>query len=443
MQIRIGILGLGTVGKGVLEILTTQKSFFKHSLGFEFCVVGACARSQASLDRAATLIAQANGSEFTSAKPILTTDAMTLATHREIDVLIEVAGGEDAPLEVVKAALQAGKHVITANKAMLAKHGTTLFPLAAKQNRFLAFEAAVGGGIPIIRTLHESLIGNEIQGLACIINGTCNFILTEMTQKGADFDATLAEAQRLGFAEADPTFDIDGWDALHKVSLLASLAYGSHVDYRSLTVEGIRGLSSLDIQMAQELGYVIKLLGVVSQDADGRVLAAVYPAMVEKGHQLAAVNGVLNAVYLKTSEVGPLLLTGAGAGKLPTASSVVADLLSVARQLATGHASPPSLAWFAENHPAQLKPIDEMEAEFYLRLTTLDRPGVLAKITGILGEAGISIRALFQNPEHDTEHVPIFITTHTVQYSQVRVALERLNALDVITAKAQVLRFWR
>jgi homoserine dehydrogenase len=449
MQIRIGILGVGTVGQGVLELLGHQRRFFTQALGFDFEVVALGARSKATLNRAATLVAP-------STPPFLTTDPLAVATHPDIDIFIEVAGGEDAPLAAVEAALKAGKHVITANKALLAKHGTRLFPLAARHHAFLAFEAAVGGGIPIIKTLQESLIGNDIQGLACIINGTCNYILTEMSQKGAAFEPTLAEAQRLGYAEADPTFDIDGLDALHKVSLLASLAYGCAIDYRALHVEGIRGVSSLDIAMAAELGYVIKLLGVVTQDPDGRIFAAVYPALVERSHQLAAVNGVLNAVYLKTSAVGPLLLTGAGAGKLPTASSIVSDLLSVARQMATGHAAPPSLAWFAANDSADngqaassagssavLKPIDELETEYYLRLTTLDRPGVLAKVTGILGDEGISIRALFQKPEHDPENVPVFITTHLVKHEKVRRALTRLDALDIITAKTQVLRFWR
>lgn len=464
MHLRIGLLGVGTVGQGVLELLGHQRRFLSQTLGFDFEVVAIGARSQASLERARDLAKFGPNSVYSpsqvnpqgkaapdpsapaphSPTPLLTTDPLALATHPDIDIFIEVAGGEDAPLAAVEAALKAGKHVITANKALLAKHGTRLFPLAANHHAFLAFEAAVGGGIPIIKTLQESLIGNDIQGLACIINGTCNYILTEMSQKGAAFEPTLAEAQRLGYAEADPTFDIDGLDALHKVSLLASLAYGCAIDYHQLHVEGIRGVSALDITMAAELGYAIKLLGVVTQDADGRIFAAVYPALVEKSHQLAAVNGVLNAVYLKTSAVGPLLLTGAGAGKGPTASSVLSDLITVARQVATGHAAPPSLAWFAAGpSAAPLKPIDELETEYYLRLTTVDRPGVLAKVTAILGDEGISIRALYQKPEHDPENVPVFITTHLVKHAQVRKALARLDSLDIITAKTQVLRFWR
>jgi len=448
MKIRIGLLGVGTVGQGIMELLRGQKSFFNKTLGFDFEVTGLCARREESLRAAMALLGREMSSPVLadSVNPFLTTDPLALAAHPDIDVLLEVAGGEDAPREAVVAALTAGKHVITANKALLAKHGTELFPLAAKHHAFLGFEAAVGGGIPIIKTLQESLIGNDILGLACIINGTSNFILTQMTRDGESFPAALAQAQKLGYAEADPTFDIDGWDALHKVSLLASLAYGRHVDYRALHCEGIRGISSLDIAMAAELGFVVKLLGVVSQDPEGRVFAAVYPALVEKSHQLAAVNGVLNAVYLKTSAVGPLLLTGAGAGKLPTASSVLSDLVSLAGQLATGHPEPASLAWFSDQVSQTahaLKPMDELETEYFLRLTAKDRPGVLSKVTGILGEAGISIRSLTQNPEHDPDNVPIFITTHTVRHAQVRQALKRIDALEVITAKTEVLRFWR
>jgi len=432
MDIRIALIGLGTVGQGVLELLHRHRDFFAQSLGFRFEIVGVCARRAESLQHA-----------LIPATAIRTTDPLSLAQNPSIDVLIEVAGGEDAPRSFVSEALAQGKHVITANKALLAKHGTDLFPLAAKHQRALSFEAAVGGGIPIIRTLEESLIGNEIEGLACIINGTCNYILTEMTQHGLAFEAALSDAQRLGYAEADPTFDIDGWDALHKVSLLASLAYGRFVDYTRLHVEGIRGVNLLDIRMAEELGYSIKLLGVVNQGQDGRISAAVYPSLVAKTHQLAAVNGVLNAVYLKTSGVGPLLLTGAGAGKLPTASSVIADLVALAKQMQTGHAKPPSFAWFSRDNAASLCPIDELETEFYLRLSTLDKPGVLSKVTGILGEDGISIRALTQKPEHDADNVPAFILTHTTQNARIRKALLRVDALEVVTAKTQVLRFWR
>lgn len=431
MNIRIGIIGLGTVGSGVLDLLDRHRDFFRTGLGFAFELKGICSRSRARLDL------------HPGRASLMTTDPMELAIHPEIDVLIEVAGGEDAPKAWIEAAFKHKKHVITANKALLAKHGKDLFPLAEKHGCFLLFEAAVGGGIPIIRTLQEAFIANDIHGLACIINGTCNYILSEMTGKKLSFEAALRTAQELGYAEADPSFDIEGTDSAHKVALLASLCYGKYVDYSSMTVEGITTISSIDILMAEELGFVIKLLGIVSQDRDGNIQANVYPALLEKRHQLATVDGVLNAVFLKTSAVGAILLTGAGAGSLPTASSVLSDLVSLARQLATGNPMAQSMGFFSTGNRAELLPIGELETEFYLRLTAVDKPGVLAKVTGILGEEGISIRALMQKPEHDPEFVPVIFLTHATRNANVSAALKRIDALDIIQAPTQVLRFYK
>ena len=434
MEIRLGIVGLGTVGQGVLEILERQGAFYASSLGFEFRVAAVCARKAETLAR------------VTDPKCFKTQDPLAVANHPDVDVFVELAGGEDAPKAWVEAALKSGKHVVTANKALLAKHGAELFPLAAANGRQILFEAAVGGGIPIVKTLQESLIGNDIEGLACIINGTCNYILTQMAVNKESFADALADAQRLGYAEADPTFDIDGWDALHKVSLLASLAYGRYVDYRRLTAEGIRNISDLDIRMAEELGYEIKLLGVVERSAskdgaDDRIMAAVYPVLLERSHQLASVQGVLNAVYLKTSAAGPLLLTGAGAGRLPTASSVLSDLIAVSRSMGSeSHA--PSMGFFSAENAAPLLSIDELETEFYLRLTAVDKPGVLSKVTGILGDHGISIRALSQKPEHDAENVPVIILTHKVKNASVMRALAEIDALDIIRESSRVIRFY-
>ncbi len=437
MKIRIGIIGLGTVGSGVLELLNRHAAFFRDSLGFEFPVTALCSRSQARLDRVAEkVVSQGPG-------PFFTRDPLALAARPDVDVVLELAGGEEAPKAWVEAAFAHGKHVITANKALLAKHGKELFPLAEKTGRFLLFEAAVGGGIPIIRTLQEAFIANDIHGLACIINGTCNYILTEMTQKKLPFQAALKEAQALGYAAADPAFDIEGTDAAHKVALLASLCDGKYVDFASMNVEGITTISDVDIAMAEEMGFAIKLLGVVSQDRAGAIQANVYPALLEKKHQLATVEGVLNAVFLKTSAVGAILLTGAGAGMLPTASSVVSDLAALARQLATGNAKAQPMGFFSTGNRAELLPIDELETEFYLRLTAVDKPGVLAKVTAILGEEGISIRALVQKPEHDPERVPVIFLTHTTKNSNVRKALKRIDSLDIIQAPTQVLRFYR
>lgn len=431
MKIRIGIIGLGTVGSGVLDLLDRHRQFFLQSLGFEFELKAICSRSQARLD------------QFAGRAPILARNPLELATHPDIDVILEVAGGEDQPKAWIEAAFAHKKHVITANKALLAKHGMDLFPLAEKHGRFLLFEAAVGGGIPIIRTLQESFIANDIHGLACIINGTCNYILTEMTTSKLTFETALKRAQELGYAEADPSFDIEGTDSAHKVALLASICYGKYVDYSSMSVEGITTISAIDIQMAEEMGFTIKLLGIVSQDKEGRIQSNVYPALLEKHHQLATVNGVLNAVFLKTSAVGAILLTGAGAGSLPTASSVISDLVALARQLATGNPVPQPMGFFSVKNKAHLAPIDDLETEFYLRLTAVDKPGVLAKVTAILGEEGISIRALVQKSEHDPENVPVIFLTHTARNSHIRNALKRIDALDIIQAPTQVLRFYR
>ena len=431
MKISIGMIGLGTVGSGVLELLDRHRDFFLRELGFDFQITALCSRSQLRLDR------------YASRAPFSTLNPLELVAHPDVDVVVEVAGGEDAPRAWIEAAFKAGKHVVTANKALLAKHGKELFPHAEKCNCFLLFEAAVGGGIPIIRTLQESFIANDIHGLACIINGTCNYILTEMSTKKLTFEAALKTAQSLGYAEADPSFDIEGTDSAHKVALLASLCYGRYVDYSSMSVEGITTISAMDIQMAEEMGFAIKLLGVVSQDKAGGVQANVYPALLEKKHQLATVDGVLNAVFVKTSAVGPILLTGAGAGSLPTASSVVSDLVSLARQLVTGNPRPFPMGYFAIKSRAELQPIGELETEFYLRLTAVDKPGVLAKVTAILGEEGISIRALVQKPEHDPENVPVIFLTHSVKDSRIAKALKRIDALDIIRAPTQVLRFYR
>ena len=430
LEIRIGIVGLGTVGLGVIELLEKHRGFFSEGLGFNFRIAAACAKEEASL-----ALVKDEGCFKTG-------DPMAVATHPDVDVLIELAGGEDGPKPWHEAALKSGKHVITANKALLAKHGAELFPLAAKQGRFLLFEAAVGGGIPIIKSLQESLVANDIEGLACIINGTCNYILTQMARNKVSFADALAEAQKLGYAEANPSFDIDGMDSLHKVSLLASLAYGRYVDYRKLSVEGVRNVSALDMQMAAELGYEVKLLGVVTE-SNGKILAAVYPAMLERGHQLASVHGVLNAVYLKTSAAGPQLFTGAGAGRYPTASAVISDLVTLARQMATGHPIALNMDFFSADNAAELLSIDELETEFYLRLTTVDKPGVLSRVTGILGEAGISIRALSQKPEHDPANVPVIILTHAVKNAKVAHALRQIDALDVVSAPTRVIRFYK
>ncbi len=431
MKIRLGFIGAGTVGSGALLLLQKNRAFFLKELGIDFDVRMVASRQGDTLP------------ESIPASTRRTHDAMEVCRDPEVDVVLELAGGYELPRQWQTEALQNGKHVVTANKALLAKHGAELFPLAAEKGCHLMYEAAVGGGIPIIKALQESFIANDIQGLACIINGTCNYILTNMTQKKLGFAEVLQDAQKLGYAEADPTFDIEGVDSAHKVALLASLCYGKFVDFQKMSVEGITRVSALDIQMADELGFVIKLLGTVSQDSDGNIQASVYPALLEKDHQLATVNGVLNAVYLKTSAVGPVLLTGAGAGQLPTASAVVSDLVTLAGRLADATPSPNPMHFFRKENEAELVPIDALETEFYLRLTTEDKPGVLARVTAILAEEGISIRSILQKAEHDPENVPVILLTHLCRDAQIQKALKRINALDTIRGASQLIRFYK
>ncbi len=430
MKIRIGQIGLGTVGKGVVELLDKNHDFFKREFGLDLEIHSLCSISSEELQK------------FSDKASNITTDANSVTKDPAVDILIEVAGGYDLPRQWITQALNNGKHVVTANKALLAKYGSELFPLATEKNLCLQFEAAVGGGIPVIRSLQEGLVADDILGLACIINGTCNYILSEMSSKQSSFEVVLKEAQRLGYAEADPSFDVDGIDAVHKVSLLASLISAKYVPYESLLVEGIRHISALDISTAHELGYVIKLLGVVEQRPDGRILACVYPAILKKSHLLGNVNGVTNAVFLKTSEVGPILLTGAGAGKSATASAIVGDIVSIARRMLSKDPKPLPMGYFREDRKAILVPVEELETEFYIRLMAIDKPGILGKVTTILGECGVSISALLQKPEHDPDSTPIIILTHQCKNAQINQALERITALQILCAPAQLLRFY-
>ncbi len=429
-KIGIGIIGTGTVGSGVLELIEVQRKFFNEKIGIQLEIKGISARSEASL------------AKFEQIKCLKSTNPLDLCSHSEIQIILELAGGYEAPREWILTALKNGKHVITANKAMLAKYGWELFPLAEKNNCGLYFEAAIGGGIPIVKTLQESLIANDIEGLACIINGTCNYILTEMTEHQFDFDKALIKAKKLGYAEADPSFDVEGIDSAHKVALLASLSFGQYVDFEKMNVEGISHIQKFDVDMATELGYCIKLLGVVQPEDKNKIFASVHPALLETSHQLATVNDVLNAVFIESSAAGPLLLTGAGAGKLPTASSVMGDLISLSRQMLSTEAAFQSAGFINKENEASLVPIGNFKTKFYLRFTTKDYPGVIAKITSVLAAHDISIESFIQKPDHAKHRVPVIIITHKTPFSAIDNALKEIDALDIITSKTQFLRFY-
>ncbi|MCQ2065053.1 MAG: homoserine dehydrogenase [Bacteroidaceae bacterium] len=427
-MLRIGLIGTGTVGGGVIAIIEQKKAEYREKLGIDLELACICAKTDEE-------VAPYRAKGYT-----VTTDADAMIASPDIDVLVELAGGYNMPRKWILAALNAGKHVVTANKALLAKYGHEIFPLAAEKGLHVLFEAAVGGGIPIIRSLQEGLVGSTVESLSCIINGTCNYILSRMSQEGLDFDEVLRDAQRLGFAEADPTFDIEGIDSAHKTALLASLCSGHHVDFEKIHVTGISKITAQDIAIAKELGCSIKLLGIYNREGD-RTDARVHPCFVPQDHLLSSVNRVLNAVYLKCDNLGETLQTGAGAGRMPTASAVVADLVSLARSIDTGNRAALPMGWFNNANEASLVPISETSARYYFRITSRDERGVLAKITGILAENNISIETIIQKNVNDPGKVSIVVITEKIRDCRATKAVESIDALPEIVEKSQVIRF--
>ncbi|MEY1662713.1 homoserine dehydrogenase [Isoalcanivorax beigongshangi] len=418
--VKVGIAGLGTVGSGTVNVLQSSAADIARRIGrpIEITHIGA-RRPNPHCDI---------GDIRVSA------DVMALADDPELDILIELIGGTTVARELVLRAIANGKHVVTANKAMIAEHGNEIFAAAAEHGVDVAFEASVAGGIPILKALSEGLAANRINWVAGIINGTGNFILTEMREKGRDFADVLKEAQELGYAEADPTFDVEGIDAAHKLTILASLAFGIPLQFDKVYTEGISKLTAEDIRAADHFGYVIKHLGIARQTSDG-VELRVHPTLVPKEVLLANVNGVKNGVMVEGDAVGPTLFYGAGAGSLPTASAVVADVIELARTLAVPQADRVPYLGFQTNglSDQRVRDIDEVECSFYVRLHVRDRTGVLADITRILSEQGISIEALHQQDVDGDSPVPIVLLTHTVRESAMRQALEQIGALgDVI-----------
>ena len=428
MSIGVGIIGLGTVGSGTVEILEERIPFFVSELGLDIEIRGLCAKSDAET------------APFAARGHRCTTNAQELIDDPSIQILVELVGGYDLPRKWISAALAAGKNVVTANKALIAKHGAELFPIAAQNKVDLLFEAAVGGGIPVIRAMQESLVGCEIKAIRGIVNGTCNSILPSMFKDGGDFDAVLAEAQKLGYAEANPTFDVDAIDSAHKLAILASLASGKFVDFQKMLVEGIRGIGQIDVRMAREMGCTIKLLGIFNRCEDGRIDARVHPCLLPENHLLSSVDGVLNAVHLEATNLGPTLMTGAGAGKLPTASAVVGDVVAIARKIASGGAPLP-MGFFREDNAADLLPRDEIRNGYYLRFTMRDRAGVLAAITQAFKEAGISVASMIQKHSTKGGEATIIFTTHKCAESAVQAAIAAVDGLEDSVEPAKMIRF--
>jgi homoserine dehydrogenase len=428
-DVRIGLLGLGTVGSGVVKLLERHGEKLRRRLGQGIRIARVAVR-----DPRRQRPAQVD-------PKLLTTDAGAVVTDPQIDVVVELIGGLEPARSLVLAAFEHGKDVVTANKALLARYGREIFQAAEQRGSRLGFEASVAGGIPIVRILRESLAGDRNRSIYGIVNGTCNSILTAMTDEGKDFAEALAEAQAAGLAEADPSLDIDGIDAAQKLSLLVMLAFGARCPVSQIHTEGIRGVSALDVRFAAELGYVIKLLAIARDD--GRSIEArVHPTMIRRGHLLADVRGAFNAIHIQGEALGPSTYVGLGAGMLPTATAVAGDIVEIARErlLGTHRPTPPlGLPWRALRQ-RPLKPIGDLESEYYLRVLVVDRPGVLARIAGILGRHGISIATVIQRGRDRRASVPIVIRTHEAIERNLRAALAEIARLDVVRGRPVRLR---
>ena len=428
--INVGLLGIGIVGGGTFTVLARNREEIARRAG---CDITMKMVADKDLDRARSIV---------SGRATLTADAYAVVNHPDIDIVVELIGGTTIAKELILKAIANGKHVVTANKALLAQHGNEIFAAAQKKDVMVAFEAAVGGGIPIIKSLREGLTANRIEWIAGIINGTSNFILSEMRDKGTSFDAVLKEAQRLGYAEADPTFDVEGIDAAHKLTIMAAISFGIPMRFASAHVEGVSRLAQEDIRYAGELGYRIKLLGIAKRKAAGIELR-VHPTLIPERRLIANVEGVMNAILVKGDAVGQTMYYGAGAGAEPTASAVVADLVDVARMMtADPEHRVPHLAFQPDRlSDLPILPIGEVETRYYLRMRVLDRPGVLADITRVLADLGISIEAMVQKEPHEgEEQVTIIMLTHLTLEKHVEVALRRVEALPVVSGKVTRIR---
>jgi homoserine dehydrogenase len=426
--VRIGICGLGTVGSGTVNILTRNKALIDARAGCNITIVQIGARR--------------DNPNCDTSNYSITRDVFDVANHPEVDVLVEVMGGITVAKDLILKAIENGKHVITANKALIAHHGNEIFAAAKAKGVTVAFEAAVAGGIPIIKAIREGLAANKIEWLAGIINGTGNFILTEMRDKGRSFEDVLAEAQALGYAEADPTFDVEGIDAAHKLVILASLAFGIPLEINKVFTEGITKIATEDVIYAEELGYRIKNLGIARRTAKGIELR-VHPTLIPEKRLIANVDGVMNAVLVKGDAVGATMYYGAGAGAEPTGSSIVSDIVDVARTLT---ASPehrvPYLGFgvdFVSEQP--ILDIEEVETANYLRMSAQDKPGVLSKIATILSDSGISIEAMIQKEANEGEtSVPLILLTNKVQDKKLATAIRSIEALDSVSGSVQRIR---
>ena len=425
-KIHIGLLGLGQIGGGLYEILNAKKTLFARQLGVSLEI---------------TRIAEKFPSRKRKVQPpkrLMTKDAFSVVRDPSIDVIVELIGGTKIARELIKEALRNGKHVVTANKALLAEFGDEIFELAHRKRRWLCFEASVGGGIPCIKALREGLVANRIDSIHAIINGTTNYILTQMTSRGTSFDGALTEAQQQGYAEADPTLDIQGIDAAHKLAILTRLAFGGKVKFKDIHCEGITQISSEDIAFAKEFGYTVKLLAIAKKTKDG-MEARVQPTLLPNAHILANVNGSFNAILMRGDETGDVLFYGRGAGPHPTASAVIADLVDIAK---AGVAGPVEDRFImrALGKAIPVKSIASILSRYYLRFHVIDQPRVLAGISKILGKHGISISDVIQRERSAGRAVPLILLTHDTHEKNLRAAIREIDRLPYIKGKSQVIR---
>ncbi len=427
-QVNLGMIGGGTVGSGVFHALHHNGGLLSSRIGVHVAV------------RKVAVKAFDEPRPYEIPRSAMTTDWREVVNDPQVHVVAELVGGTTLAREIILSTLKLGKPVITANKALLSKHGEELFTAAKKCGANLYYEASVCGGIPIIKSLREGFVGNRIQALYGIVNGTCNYILTRMKLEGVDFSDVLADAQRQGYAETPPDLDIDGWDSQHKIGILASLAHGFWVLPEKIYIEGIRHISALDIKFAGELGYTIKLLGIVKKLESGcRVQASVYPTLIPDTHVLASVNHVFNAVFVRGDVVGDTLFYGRGAGKDATASAVLSDLADAALDLKLG--TPNRVPPFVPHEcKGAVAPIEEVISQYFVRLNVVDKPGVLAKIATIFGQSDIGISSVIQPEGHEGASVPLIFMLHYASNGAVQHALKKIGRLPVIKSKPVMLR---
>lgn len=427
-QVNLGMIGGGTVGSGVFHALQLNGGLMASRIGVKVAV------------RKIAVKAFDEPRPYKIPRAVMTTDWQSVVHDPDIHLIAELVGGTTLARTMILTALQLGKPVITANKALLSAHGEQLFAAAKKYGTNLYYEASVCGGIPIIKSLREGFVGNRIRALYGIVNGTCNYILTRMKLEGADFDTVLADAQRQGYAETPPDLDVDGWDAQHKIGILASLAHGFWVGPKEIHVEGIRPISATDIKFAGELGYTIKLLGIIKKLEGGcRVQVSVYPTLIPNAHVLAGVNHVFNAVFVRGDIVGDTLFYGRGAGKDATASAVLSDLADAALDLKFGtkHRVPP---FVPHECAGAVAPIEDVVSQYFVRLNVADRPGVLAKIAAIFGQSKIGISSVIQPEGHEGESVPLIFMLHYATNGAVMKALTRIGKLSVVKSTPVMIR---